>query len=537
MLLTITASPPASHSPPRSVSPSRAGSCRAARRPGPPPRRRLAGQVERDRSGVAALVDEHAVAGRARVPVGADARAPARPAAARAGARYSDQHRVRVVALGGDVDRAASSGRAAATARAGRAEAGVRPAVPLHRRALGSRPSRCPGTRRSHGSCTRSGGDGHVAHARSRRRSRASASRAASAAASAATRACAGADAAGEPRPVVVAEHPVRPRAVRQRRLVGVDQRARSRAALPGRRDQVEVAGRSQPRRGRSRPSAARSAGRARRSARRSSADRRAHARRTTSCTSGRSVVNSGTARRTGPAPSRQAGFGGLSRSRSSLIELAQRVDAEAVDAAASQKRSTSSIAVAHRRVAPVQVGLLGQVGVVVVRARGLVPRPGRAAEHADPVVRRRRPAPSRHRYQSRRAPRASAVGTTGARPRCGSGRSRGSPAARARAPRRPARRSPRACRTTGRRRCGRRRRSRSRPSARGRTATARPRRPRATRGRSSRARMPAQVADAVAVGVLEGARVDLVDRRPAATTLMTEWCRAGQSPPSTRRR
>ena len=52
-----------------------------------------------------------------------------------------------------------------------------------------------------------------------------------------------------------------------------------------------------------------------------------------------------------------------------------------------SQKRSTSYIAAAHRRVAPVEVRLLLQEGVVVVLAGRLVPLPGRAAEIAEPVV------------------------------------------------------------------------------------------------------------------------------------------------------
>ena len=73
-------------------------------------------------------------------------------------------------------------------------------------------------------------------------------------------------------------------------------------------------------------------------------------------------------------------------------------------------------------------------------------------------------------------------------------------------------RRSRPACRTPGRRRSSRRRRSRSRPSGRGRSATATPPHPeRRAGGRGGRD--AAQVADAVAVAVGEGPRVDLVDR------------------------
>ena len=80
---------------------------------------------------------------------------------------------------------------------------------------------------------------------------------------------------------------------------------------------------------------------------------------------------------------------------------------------------------------------------------------------------------------------------------------------------RRRARRSRRGAEAAGRRRSSRRRRSRSRPSARGRSARARGRRRRAGEVVEPRADA-GQVADAVAVGVLERARVDLVDR-PAA--------------------
>ena len=134
------------------------------------------------------------------------------------------------------------------------------------------------------------------------------------------------------------------------------------------------------------------------------------------------------------------------------LEHLAQGVDAEAVDAAVEPEAQHVEHRLAHGRVAPVEVGLLAQVGVRVVLARAGVEGPGRAAEHAQPVVGRaavRAPeVPVALRVVTRRA---RVARTTGARPRCGWGRSRGAPSGRARARPPPARRSPRACRTAGR--------------------------------------------------------------------------------------
>ena len=71
------------------------------------------------------------------------------------------------------------------------------------------------------------------------------------------------------------------------------------------------------------------------------------------------------------------------------LDQLAQGVDAEAVGAAVAPEAQDVELGLLHGRVAPVEIGLLGQVGVVVPGAAALVPGPGGAAEHAHPVRRR----------------------------------------------------------------------------------------------------------------------------------------------------
>ena len=131
-----------------------------------------------------------------------------------------------------------------------------------------------------------------------------------------------------------------------------------------------------------------------------------------------------------------------------------------------------------HLGVAPVEVGLLGVEGVEVV-ARGA--RSSRLGRLRSVGVRsrpnRRRPTTScwgrRPRCTSR-----GARGTRDARSRCGRARCPSALRGPARAPRPPARRSRRSCRTPDRCRCSRTRRSRSRPSARDRSATSRARRP-----------------------------------------------------------
>ena len=124
------------------------------------------------------------------------------------------------------------------------------------------------------------------------------------------------------------------------------------------------------------------------------------------------------------------------------LEDLAQRVDAEAVDAAVEPEAQHAEHRLAQLRVAPVQVGLLAQVGVVVELPALGIERPRRPAEHARSSC----CAGGRSSGTSR-----GARGTTGAPPTCGWGRSRAAAAGRARARRRRARRSPRACRTAAR--------------------------------------------------------------------------------------
>ena len=69
------------------------------------------------------------------------------------------------------------------------------------------------------------------------------------------------------------------------------------------------------------------------------------------------------------------------------LEHLAQRVDAEAVDAAVEPEAQDAEHRLAQLRVAPVEVGLLAQIGVVVEAPALGIERPRRAAEHAQPVV------------------------------------------------------------------------------------------------------------------------------------------------------
>ena len=68
--------------------------------------------------------------------------------------------------------------------------------------------------------------------------------------------------------------------------------------------------------------------------------------------------------------PAAVVGVGRVVAQLGVLDQLAHRVDAEAVDAALEPEAQHVEHRLSHRRVAPVQVGLLAQVGVVVVLAR-----------------------------------------------------------------------------------------------------------------------------------------------------------------------
>ena len=72
------------------------------------------------------------------------------------------------------------------------------------------------------------------------------------------------------------------------------------------------------------------------------------------------------------------------------LHDVVGDVEAEAVDAASSQKRSASNIAALTSGLRQLRSGCCGQERVQVVLAGRLVEGPGRAAEDRQPVVRRR---------------------------------------------------------------------------------------------------------------------------------------------------
>ena len=69
------------------------------------------------------------------------------------------------------------------------------------------------------------------------------------------------------------------------------------------------------------------------------------------------------------------------------LEHLAQGVNTETIDAAFEPEAQHIQHGGADFRVAPVEVRLLLQVGVIVELTRWRVPLPGAAAEHAQPVV------------------------------------------------------------------------------------------------------------------------------------------------------
>ena len=83
--------------------------------------------------------------------------------------------------------------------------------------------------------------------------------------------------------------------------------------------------------------------------------------------------------------------------------QMRDHVDAKAVDAAPQPEAHNVEHRLAHLWIAPVEIGLLGQKGVIVILAARRVEGPGAAAEMAQPIVGRTRPgAPSRQIYQSR---------------------------------------------------------------------------------------------------------------------------------------
>src|SRR5262245_60431518 len=66
---------------------------------------------------------------------------------------------------------------------------------------------------------------------------------------------------------------------------------------------------------------------------------------------------------------------------------MPEHIDAEAVDASLEPEPHHVIQGAAHLCVAPVEVGLLLEKGVVIILLRCLIPGPGAAAEIAHPVV------------------------------------------------------------------------------------------------------------------------------------------------------
>src|SRR5205807_8401011 len=81
--------------------------------------------------------------------------------------------------------------------------------------------------------------------------------------------------------------------------------------------------------------------------------------------------------------------FGGEVGEGRVLGQAVHDIDAEAVDAAIEPEAGRVVHGGDHVRVAPVEVGLLGQEQVQVPLAGGVVPGPGVTAEGGLPVVRR----------------------------------------------------------------------------------------------------------------------------------------------------
>ena len=190
------------------------------------------------------------------------------------------------------------------------------------------------------------------------------------------------------------------------------------------------------------------------------------------------------------------------------LHQPVDRVQPEAVDAAVEPEPHH----VLHRRhdlgVAPVQVGLLG-IERVQVPARRCARRATRPSRRTPPRQLLGGSSPSAHTYQSgcSRNQGCSIDVWQGTRSMSSAGRAVGRGDERVEVGQRAER--------AGRRRSSRPRRSRSRAIGAG-IDRRQPERvdARATAMWSSREAMPAQVAHPVAVGVLEGARIDLVDDR-----------------------
>ncbi len=68
---------------------------------------------------------------------------------------------------------------------------------------------------------------------------------------------------------------------------------------------------------------------------------------------------------------------------------MPEHVDAKPIDAAPEPETKDVVHRLLDGGVSPVEVGLLLQEGVIIILPAGLIPLPGRAAEIADPVVRR----------------------------------------------------------------------------------------------------------------------------------------------------
>ena len=87
------------------------------------------------------------------------------------------------------------------------------------------------------------------------------------------------------------------------------------------------------------------------------------------------------------PGPKSRVGW--IVRKILGLQHVPQHIDAEAIDAAVEPETHHIVHRRLHAGVTPVEVRLLLQEGVIVILSGGRVPLPGRAAEIADPIIRR----------------------------------------------------------------------------------------------------------------------------------------------------